>query len=180
MEAYLILKSHPQILRGIDNAEFRILYWIARQKLLTEQMISVIINAASRETQFRPRFFWLLGRCYKVMRSDMVIRAICTYLIKNNQSGEMYLSWFAKGVEKHMRIAGLCEAYLQSWRKNDGDIPKNVIQYFSQKTEIPAVYRARIYAYAVRKRKSLGREWQIYEKLASCFCNGRTAKTAYE
>ena len=169
MEAYLILKSHPQILRGIDNAEFRILYWIARQKLLTEQMISVIINAASRETQFRPRFFWLLGRCYKVMRSDMVIRAICTYLIKNNQSGEMYLSWFAKGVEKHMRIAGLCEAYLQSWRKNDGDIPKNVIQYFSQKTEIPAVYRARIYAYAVRKRKSLGREWQIYEKLAAAF-----------
>lgn len=169
MEAYLILKSHPQILRGVDAAEFRILYWIARRKLLTEQMVTVIVNASGREKQFHPRFFWLLGRCYKVMKSDLVIRAVCTYLIKNNQSGEMYLSWFAKGVGKHMRIAGLFEAYLQSWHKNDGDIPKNVIQYFSQKTELPTAYRARIYAYAVRKRKSLGREWQIYEKLAAAF-----------
>lgn len=169
MEAYLMIKKHPSLLKGMDGAEFRIFYWAAKHKLLTDKMISVIVAAASREKSFHNRFLWLLGRCYKITRSDAAIRAVCIYLIKNNRYGEMYLTWFSRGIEKRMRIAGLCEAYIQSWHKTDGDIPWRVLQYFSKKTELPAVYKARIYAYAVRNRDRIGKEWNAYERLIPGF-----------
>lgn len=176
MEAYLMIKKYPQLLKGMDAAEFRIFYWAAKQKLLTDKMISVTVAAASREKNFHNRFLWLLGRCYKITRSDAAIRAVCTYLIKNNRYGEMYLTWFSRGIEKRMRIAGLCEAYIQSWHKTDGDIPWRVLQYFAKKTELPAVYKARIYAYAVRNRNRIGKEWNAYEKLIPGFVSEELKK----
>lgn len=155
-EAYEILKENPTFLKEMDDTDIRICYWIAKQKLLDNNLIAAILDAATKVRTFHNRYFWVLGRCYKLTKEEACVRIICTYLITNNRFGEEYLNWFARGLESKMRIAGICEAYMQSWRRTDGDIPEVVLNYFSTRTLLPAIYKCRLYAYVVRNKDRLG------------------------
>lgn len=163
--AYEILKEHPEYAKEMDEIDIRICYWIGKQKLLWSELISVILEAAGKVRTFHNRFYWLLGRCYKQSKDEVCARVICTYLIVNNRYGEEYLHWFARGLENKMRIGGICEAYIQSWRRTDGDIPSIVLHYFAKHTVLPAVYKCRLYAYVVRNRERLEPLMESYRML---------------
>ena len=64
---------------------------------------------------------------------EQAVRTICGYLIKCNQYGDVYFSWFQKGIAQHLKIAGLYEAYILSWNKANGMLPNEVLHYFFQK-----------------------------------------------
>ncbi len=161
-EAYRILKDDPSLIKEMDETDIRICYWIAKQKLLDNNLIAAILDSAVKVRTFHNRYFWVLGRCYKLTKDEACIRIICTYLITNNKYGEEYLNWFARGLESKMRIAGICEAYMQSWRRTDGDIPEVVLNYFSTRSLLPAIYKCRLYAYVVRNKDRLGTMVEAY------------------
>lgn len=169
LDAFRVIRENTKLAAQMEEEEQRIFFWAAKHNLLTKKTASFVVSGAGKVKNYSDRYFWLLGRCYRILKSDVCVRAICTYLIKNNRYGEKYLIWFARGLERRMRIAGICEAYIQSWHKKDGDIPWKVLQYFSKRTALPSVYRARIYAYAVRSRSRIGREWHAYERLIGDF-----------
>ena len=161
-EAYKILKDEPSLVKEMDETDIRICYWIAKQNLLDNNLIAAILDSAVKVRVFHNRYFWILGRCYKITKDEACVRIICTYLITNNKFGEEYLHWFARGLENKMRIAGICEAYMQSWRRTDGDIPEVVLNYFSTRTLLPAIYKCRLYAYVVRNKDRLGNMLDTY------------------
>lgn len=161
-EAYQILKEEPGLVKEMDEVDIRICYWIAKQNLLDSELIQAILESSTKVRAFHNRYFWLLGRCYKLTKDEACVRIICTYLIKNNKYGEEYLNWFSRGLENKMRIAGICEAYMQSWRRTDGDIPDAVLNYFFKRTLLPAVYKCRLYAYVVRNKDRLGNMMEAY------------------
>ena len=171
-----LLRARPNLIGGLEEEEIRILCWIAGQSLLTEKMAKAVFQAAGSKKNFSTHFYRLLCSAWSVAKSEAGIRAVCTYLIKNNISGEAYLIWFSRALENRMRIAGLCEAYIQSWKREDGEIPWKVLQYFSKKTALPAFYKAKIYAYAVRNRDQIGKEWHAYERLIGDFVTGELKK----
>lgn len=164
-EAYQLIKEDPNLIKGMDDIDIRICYWIGKQNLLDTEMVAAILEAAAKVRQFNPRFFWLLSRCYKHSKNETCVRIICTYLIINNKFGEEYLHWFDKGLKNKMRIGGICEAYIQSWRRTDGDIPAIVLNYFAKRTVLPAVYKCRLYAYVVRNMDRLESLMEAYREL---------------
>ncbi len=155
LEACRLLEAHPELLQGADEIEVRIFYWAARQQILTEEMMQAVLAGAVRMKGFHPRYFWLLGKCCRTLQTKEAVKVICTYLIKNNRFGEAYFPWFARGVDQELKIAGLYEAYIRSWHKKDGDIPAVVLTFFSGDVVLPAVLRARLYAYLTRNERRM-------------------------
>ena len=165
LEAYNMLKDSPELVRGMDETEFRIFYWAARQQILTKELMNAVLAGASRVKAFHPRLFWLLGRCCRASQSQEAVKVICTYLIKNNRFGEAFFPWFLKGVESGLKIAGLYEAFIRSWHKKDGDIPEAVLKYFAVDTVLPAVLKGRLYAYLARNDRRLKQMLKLYGKM---------------
>ncbi len=164
-EAFQILKDDPSLLKNMDEVDIRICYWIGKQNLLNGDLVAAILESASKVRQFNNRFFWLLSRCYKQSKDEVCVRILCTYLIINNKFGEEYLHWFSKGLKNKMRVGGICEAYIQSWRRVDGDIPIVVLNYFAKHTTIPAAFKCRLYAYVVRNAERLDTLMDEYRQL---------------
>lgn len=176
LEAYRLLKEYPSLLNYMDEVEFRIFLWAARQQVLTDRMIQTVFESAVRVRGFHGRFFWLLGRCWKASPTTEAVKVICVYLIKNGRYGEVYFPWFVRGVEKELKIAGLYEAYMHSWHKKDGDIPEAVLKYFAGNPPLPSLLKTRLYAYLVRSRDRKKDKMAVYEPLIREFAFSQIQK----
>ena len=168
-EAAALVRENPALLHGEDRFDQRLIVWMAKRKLIDEAAALRILEMAQAKKQFQPLFYRVLTGCYKVLQSDEAIRSICTYLIKLNQYGEKYFPWFQRGIARHMKIAGLYEAYMMSWSKAEGMLPREVIKYFSMNSSLPAKRKALLFSYVVRNRERLGKDWDAYMVMVKNF-----------
>lgn len=161
-EAADLLKKHPEFLHKQDVFEMRLLYWMAKNHLLTEEIALRVLEFSRTRKQFDRRFFFVLTRCHKILNCDQSMKSLCAYLIKQNCFGTEYFSWFSLGVKRHLKIAGLYEAYMMSWSKADGEIPREILKYFSMSKSLPAKRKAMLFSYVVRNRERMGKDWEPY------------------
>ena len=177
-EASELLKEHPEFLHKQDVFELRVLYWMAKNQLLTEAIALRVLDFSRTRKQFDRRFFFLLIRCHKLLNCDQSIKGICAYLIKLNCFGTEFFQWFANGIARHLKIAGLYEAYMMSWNKADGEIPREVLKYFSMNKSLPAKRKAMLFAYVVRNRARMGADWEPYMVMVRNFAHAELEKGA--
>ena len=161
-ETAKLLCNHPELLRQFDIFERRVLVWMMKQGRLTSGLVQRIFAMAPGQKQFEPLFFQLLCRGYRMAPEEQAVRTICGYLIKCNQYGDVYFSWFQKGIAQHLKIAGLYEAYILSWNKANGMLPNEVLHYFSRNSSLPVKRKAMLYAHMVKNRNRLGKSWDAY------------------
>lgn len=162
LEAARIFQEHPEILNSQDAFADRLISWMARKNLLTQELLYRIQEIAAGKKSFSASFYRVLCRCWRTFGEDRLIKTICVYLIKNNQFGETYFPWFARGIDQHLKIAGLYEAYMLSWSRSMGELPREIVKYFSMNSSLPAQKRATLFAYIVRNQERLGSDWPVY------------------
>lgn len=168
-EAAMLLQENPQLLHKQDSFENRLLYWMAKRNMLNEELALRVLAFSRSKKQFEPKFFWVLGRCHKILQNSGAVKTICAYLIKMNRYGEAYFPWFQRGIEQHLKIAGLYEAYMLSWSKANGALPGEVIKYFAMNSSLPAKRKALLFSYVVRNRQRLGKDWDAYMVMVKNF-----------
>lgn len=168
-EAAVLLQENPQLLHKQDLFENRLLYWMAKRNMLNEELALRILAFSQSKKHFEPNFFWVLGRCHKLLQNSGAVKTICTYLIKMNRYGEAYFPWFQRGIEQHLKIAGLYEAYMLSWSKANGVLPNEIIKYFAMNSSLPAKRKALLFSYVVRNRQRLGKDWDAYMVMVKNF-----------
>lgn len=168
-EAALILKNDPDILKSQDAFEFRLIGWMEKKNLLTADLALRIQKMAGSSRTFHKGFLRVLGKCYKKYASDGLVKAVCVYLIHTSHYGEAYFPWFKRGIEQNLKIAGLYEAYMLSWGRSLGELPQQVVRYFSVNHSLPASKKAMLYAYIVRNKSRLGKDWPSYMVMVKNF-----------
>ncbi len=168
-EAAKLLRENPQLLHKQDLFEKHLIYWIAKKNLLNEELALRILAFSQLKKQFEPNFFWVMGRCHKLLQNNEAVKSICVYLIKMNRYGEAYFPWFQRGINQHLKIAGLYEAYMLSWSKANGALPNEIIRYFSMNSSLPAKRKAALFSYVVRNRQRLGKDWDAYMVMVKNF-----------
>ena len=162
LEAAHIFREHPEILNSQDSFADRLISWMSRKNLLTRELLYRIQEIAAAKKSFSASFYRVLCRCWRMFGEERMVKTICVYLIKNNQFGETYFPWFARGVDQHLKIAGLYEAYMLSWSRSMGELPREIVKYFSMNRSLPAQKKATLFAYIVRNQERLGSEWPLY------------------
>ena len=175
-EAACLLENHPELLRVVNVFERRLLAWMMKHNRLTSRLIDRLVPMAQLQKTFDPVYFRVLCRCYRQGSETTVIKNICIYLIKCNRYGTVYFPWFQRGISRHLKIAGLYEAYMLSWTKASGALPEEILHYFVRSKSLPTKRRAMLYAYVVRNKERIGKIWQSYQSVIREFASQELKK----
>lgn len=153
IEAWNLIASNPVLLMRLGAFELQVLFYAARKELLTPGVIEQVVYLARKQKNYSERLFLILKACYKVTPSDEVLRAVCTMLIKGNITSESVHLWYAKGIERELRITRLYEYYMMSLPlKDDTIIPKIVLMYFAFDSNLDSLHNSFLYAYVYRNK----------------------------
>ncbi len=169
LEAARILQEYPEFLNSNDDFDCRLLGWMSKKNLLTRELAMRVQGMAQGKQRFNRNYLRVLSKCFKKFGDPSYIKSICVYLIHTNCYGETYFPWFRRGVQQHLKIAGLYEAYILSWSRSQGELPAEIVRYFSMSSTLPARRKAMLYAYIVRNKNRLENDWPDYISLVREF-----------
>ena len=168
LEAMNLLNDSPSILTRLDEFELYVLEYGAKRDIISLGLIDQFVYQASRVRNYDDRLFRILRSCYKVKESDDVLEAIVSLLIKGGKTDKKAFEWYAKGVERQLRITRLYEYYMMSiYTDEEGLLPceisKMVLMYFSYQSDLEYDKNAILYRYVHENREEYPELFESYE-----------------
>lgn len=155
LEAYQILKQNPFLMRRLGLFELHLLRFSLREEILTAEIVRQTANLASYHEQFDPMLYEVLTAGYELYPSDDLVKAICLLLMKGNKKSAEYFPWYAKGVERGLRITGLYEFYMETMDcQSMEEMPQIIRMYFAYDHTLDYRRRAAMYR-RITERKEL-------------------------
>lgn len=153
-EAVLLIQSHPAFILKLENFEQNVLWFAARNSMLSTEMVDQIQYLAARLQNYSPLLLRILAKIYEQNQSSQTVAAICRLLILGDKRGEAYFAWYERGVKQEVRVTKLYEYYMMSINLDyQGEIPKMVLMYFAYQSNLDYVRNAFLYAYIVKNRE---------------------------
>ncbi len=146
VEAYCLLRSEPYLMKRLGAFEMKVLNWARKQNVLTRPLAEQVISVFSERIPYHRLVFLLLEACYKVSDDVRTLTKICSYLIRSQKYDNRFFCWYARGVEKKLRITGLYEAYLMSMdSKEVQEVPRIIQMYFKYNNQLGVRQKAVLY-----------------------------------
>lgn len=170
IEAYYLYWQNPYLLTRLTEFETRILYWAARRGNLTSELAMQITTLSATKRNYDPLLFRTMCMAYERYESTEMLTAICAYLIRTQRLSLKYHTWFEKGIEEDLRIAGLNEAYLMSMDLlSVKKIPKLIQMYFQYNSTIPYKQKAALLANIIAAKETEPDVYHNYRKMMEDF-----------
>ena len=170
LEAFLLLKKDPFLLRRLDSATLQILHFAARQKLLTPELASQVGNLALHQRTWQRGLFEILTACYETSQTRDILKAICTMLIAGDRKEPEYFNWYALGVNQDLRITGLYEYYMETMDEYGIEkMPQIIRMYFVYNNTLDFHKRAKIYRNISDNRDNVPQVYRSYREAIERF-----------
>ncbi len=181
IEALIMLSQSPTLLSKMGKFELFILEYGANKGILSVNLIDQIIYIGAREKQYSQRLYDILKKCFRAKQTDEALEAICSLLIKGNVVTPEAFSWYARGVERELRITRLYEYYMMSiYKDSNGNLPceisKMVLMYFSYQSDLPYEKNAILYRYIYENRETYSELYETYRPRIEKFLMGQLDK----
>jgi len=154
IEALVLLHANPALLMKLDGFEKQVLYYGARKKYLSADLIAQAVYLIRKGREYSGNMLRLLIACYEMQEDDGILQEICTLLIRGGKVGPEYFPWYEKGTLRNLRITRLYDYYMMSLDLGqERQLPKMVLLYFSYQSNLNYERSAYLYAYIHRNRK---------------------------
>lgn len=148
LETFLCYREKVTLLKKLGVFEMQIMNFATKYRLITKELALYMANLASQQKTFNKQLFHVLTRAYTLYSEPMILNAICTLLIKGNQSQPQFFKWYQKAVEAELKIAQLYEFYMMTI--NDTRVrealPRTVYLYFMHGNTLDYKKTAFLYA----------------------------------
>lgn len=153
IESWNLLLSSPTLLMHLDGFELQVLTYAAKNELLVPGVIEQITYLAGKQKEYSGRLLEIMKACYQVVPSREILQTICTLLIKGGRTDGEAFNWYAKGIEKELRITRLYEYYMMSIDlEKDQEIPRMVLMYFAFDSTLDGLHNSYLYAYLYKNK----------------------------
>lgn len=163
LEALLILKKNPFLLRRLNSFEQKVLKFAVKENLLTEDLAEQAGNLALHQRTYNKTLFEILTAGYQVTGSQDILKAICTILIAGEKKDAEYFEWYALGVSNELRITGLYEYYMETMDECGIEkMPQIIRMYFIYNNTLDYHKRAAIYRDISDNRDSVPQVYRSY------------------
>lgn len=168
MEYWQMIRISPTILRELGDFELQVLYFAAKNEMLTDSVMTRVNDLAVRRKTFSRRLYEILQLAWNQDLAepvkDRTLESICTLLIRGNMTGEDSFVWYQRGVDKGLGITRLLDYYMLSLPLNyEGELPQIVLRYFSYQSVLPEAKSAYLYRYIL---EHMGDYPELYEQYA--------------
>ncbi len=146
LEAAIIFRKNPYILRRLDLFEKKILLYMLKQKMMTDELASHVGNLAVQNEAFESKLLRILTGCYEALGSRDCLKALCIILIAADKRDPVYFHWYAQAVQADLRITGLYEYYMETMDTVGIEkMPQIIRMYFSYDNSLNYHKKAAIY-----------------------------------
>ncbi|MFI3170908.1 MAG: DUF5717 family protein [Eubacteriales bacterium] len=147
LESYKCFSVKSTNLKKLGGFEIQILRFSIKYKLLSNELALYMANLATQQKFFDKRILVLLENAYDLYPDPMILTAICTMLIKGNESSSRYFKWYKKAVEEDIKIAKLFEYFMESIPVNyEDELPRTILLYFAHGNNLNQDKAALLYA----------------------------------
>lgn len=193
IEVLILLNNNPALLRRFGSFEQQVIYYGIRQGFLKKEVEGQICYLAGRAKECPEVLLKILEALYEKMDGGMwgkentsierglLLKEICTLLIKKGKVGKKYFEWYEAGVKAQLRITNLYEYYMMSMDIEERDekerrsgedagmadrgteIPRTVLMYFSYQSHMDYTHNAYLYDYMLRHKEELGETYRTYQ-----------------
>lgn len=163
MEALLLLRMNPALLRRLGGFELRVLVYGDRRKALSPELQEQLYYLAERAKEYSPQLYTLLCSGYEAWPQERVLREICRLLIKGGRVTPEAFGWYQLGVEAGLRITRLYEYYMLALELDrEVALPKSVLLYFSYQNNLDYARSAYLYRYLQEHREEYAELYASY------------------
>ncbi len=146
LEAAIIYRKNPYLLRRLGYFEKKILLYMLKQKMVTDELASHVGNLAVQTETFETKLLRILIGCYEALASRDCLKAICIVLIAADKRDPVYFHWYALAVQADLRITGLYEYYMETMDTVGIEkMPQIIRMYFSYDNNLNYHKKAAIY-----------------------------------
>lgn len=164
IEALLLINSNPALLRKLDSFTLQVLYYGARQEMLSAEVVEQLLYLTGKVREYSPVLYKILERLYQKKPDVRILQEICVLLIKGGKTGQKYFLWYQRGVEAQLRITNLYEYFMMSLDLEQAqNLPKSVLMYFSYQNNLDYIHSAYLYDYVLRNKSALGELYESYQ-----------------
>lgn len=174
LEAYGVLSQNPGLLGEITDFEEQVLLYAVRHHVMTEAVLTQVNYAAGRQKNSSGKLLRVLmdgwqETAQKALQTE-TLSAICSLLIRRNETDSRYFPWYQKGVEEQLPITRLFDYYMMSMPADyHGDIPQMVIMYYAFQSSLPFGRNALLYRYVEEHEDDIGDIRRQYEEQITTF-----------
>lgn len=170
IEALLLINLSPSLLIRLGAFERQVLWFGARNGMLSGDAVLQLLYLAAKEKEFVPLLYRTLRACYEKEADVRILQEICSQLIKGGKAGKAYFEWYKKGVEQELRITRLYEYYLMSVDRSTVEaLPRMVLMYFSYHSSLDYELAAFLYANVHRNRAEFPELYENYRNQTEQF-----------
>ena len=111
-EAIFTYIEEPYLLRELGNFELQVLNFGIKNQIVSRELMNQYTYLAGKRKTFHPLIYKGLVNLYRESKSNAVLSAICSMLIKGFKRKKKYFYWFDLGVKEQLRITELYEYYI--------------------------------------------------------------------
>lgn len=167
--AQLYLRQEGQ-LRRISPFTVQVLKFAQKEEILSEELLKRAAYLTETMKTFDQNIYQVLISGYERFPSDPVLEAICKLIMKGRPVRKEYFPWYAKAVERNIRITRLYEYYIETMDASfDEMLPQVIRMYFSYSNTLASQKKARIYANIIKNREKDRYTFQEYRPAMEVF-----------
>lgn len=167
--AQLYLRQEGQ-LRRISPFTVQVLKFAQKEGILSGELLKRAAYLTETMKTFDENVYQILTAGYERFPSDEVLEAICKLVMKGRPVRKEYFPWYAKAVERNIRITRLYEYYIETMDASfDEVLPQVIRMYFSYSNTLAGQKKALIYANVIKNREKDRHTFQSYRPAMEVF-----------
>ena len=169
-EAIFTYIEEPYLLRELGNFELQVLNFGIKNQIVSRELMNQYTYLAGKRKTFHPLIYKGLVNLYRESKSNAVLSAICSMLIKGFKRKKKYFYWFDLGVKEQLRITELYEYYI--YTADDGltePLAEPALLYFIYNSSLNDQKKAFLYANIIKNKDRLDNIYRTYYKKMELF-----------
>ncbi|MDO5416120.1 MAG: DUF5717 family protein [Lachnospiraceae bacterium] len=165
LEAYQIVKDHPEFFQKTDGFLLQVLNFAAKNKIMEEDMAVRTASAANLEKHYSRLFHRILAALYDSYPRKEILEAVCCMMIKGECRKPEDFHWYEAALEEGISLTRLYEYYLYALPKKYSHLlPKEVLLYFSYGHDLDRHSRSVLYKNILLFMNPSSKLYQAYER----------------
>ncbi|MDE6851558.1 MAG: hypothetical protein K2J67_03600, partial [Lachnospiraceae bacterium] len=164
LEACQILNELPKYVTRLTPQMGEILHWGCKKQYLTRELALRYVYLVSKRKQYSARILQDLTLLYDQFPEDEILTEICKMLMKGQRTSQDAFAWYAKGIERNLKITELYEYYMYSLDEEQNiSLNASILLYFLYDNHLTVEKKAMLYAYIIRQKKENLETYESYQ-----------------
>lgn len=164
-EAYQVIREEVTKLNKLSPFFKQVLLFAVKYEQMTLKVALRVADLANYSKDFDKVTYRILAESYRDFPADEVLEAICKLLMRGDPLRQEYSKWYARAIDRELKINKLYECYMETVRENyQKQLPIRIRHYFSYGNMLSDKKKAYLYANIIANRKLDEETYEQYKE----------------